>query len=316
VAGTDTTRYAYDELGNLVRVVLATGDTIGYLIDGLNRRVAKTLNGRVVQGWLYQNELHPAAELDSLGNVVARYVYGTRGHVPDYVVRGDSTYRLVTDQLGSVRVVVNASTGAVADRIDYDAWGNVTLDTNPGSTSLGYAGGLTDVATGLVRFGARDYDPSSGRWTARDPVLFDTDTWNSFDYASLDPINLRDAEGLAPVRSDDTGGRGHWQWLRNYFAEGKLYGFPPQAYIGDKLGVPGAITSATCPIPPPDIDVDVAKFYGRWWWVWGRVYMTPPVVTGLGILPSLPVPAPFGGILLPTPGKDLYFRKRYPDIYR
>jgi RHS repeat-associated protein len=26
---------------------------------------------------------------------------------------------------------------------------------------------------GLVRFGARDYDASTGRWTAKDPIRFD-----------------------------------------------------------------------------------------------------------------------------------------------
>ena len=35
---------------------------------------------------------------------------------------------------------------------------------------IGFAGGLTDPATGLVRFGYRDYDPSVGRFTAPDPV--------------------------------------------------------------------------------------------------------------------------------------------------
>jgi len=48
---------------------------------------------------------------------------------------------------------------SVAQRIDYDAWGIVTLDTSPGFQPFGFAGGLQDGATGLVRFGARDYDP-------------------------------------------------------------------------------------------------------------------------------------------------------------
>ena len=54
------------------------------------------------------------------------------------------TYRLVTDHLGSVRLVVNTSDGAIAQRLDYDAWGQVTLDTNPGFQPFGYAGGIYD----------------------------------------------------------------------------------------------------------------------------------------------------------------------------
>jgi RHS repeat-associated protein len=165
------------------------------VVDGRNRRVGRKVAGRLVQGWLYQNGLNRVAELDSAGNVVARYVYGTRGHVPEYVVKGDTTFRLVTDQLGSVRAVVNSMTGEVAEWIDYDAWGRVKRDTNPGFVSLGYAGGLRDTATGLVRFGARDYDPSVGRWTCKDPLRFGGGDWNLYAYVLDDPVQGFDSDG-------------------------------------------------------------------------------------------------------------------------
>ena len=41
-----------------------------------------------------------------------------------------------------------------------------------GLQPFGFAGGLWDRETGLVRFGARDDDPRSARWTAGDPLLF------------------------------------------------------------------------------------------------------------------------------------------------
>ncbi|MBT9098538.1 hypothetical protein KFZ76_12595 [Methylovulum psychrotolerans] len=47
------------------------------------------------------------------------------------------------------------------------AWGNITQDTNPGFQPFGYAGGLYDRHTKLVRFGARDYDAETGRWTGK-----------------------------------------------------------------------------------------------------------------------------------------------------
>lgn len=43
-----------------------------------------------------------------------------------------TVYRFITDHLGSVRLVVNVSTGTVARRIDYDGFGKVLTDTNPG----------------------------------------------------------------------------------------------------------------------------------------------------------------------------------------
>jgi RHS repeat-associated protein len=122
---------------------------------------------------VYEDKLRIAAEVDAAGNVVTRYVYALRPNVPEYMVRAGVSYRLVTDHLGSVRLVVNASTGVVMQRIDYDEWGRVSSDSNPGFQPFGYAGGLYDADTGLVRFGARDYDAGVGRWTAKDPIRFE-----------------------------------------------------------------------------------------------------------------------------------------------
>ena len=82
------------------------------------------------------------------------------------------TYRILSDHLGSPRLVINTSDGSIAQRLDYDEFGNVTLDTNPGFQPFGFAGGSYDLHTELVRYGARDYDPAAGRWTAKDPIRF------------------------------------------------------------------------------------------------------------------------------------------------
>jgi YD repeat-containing protein len=92
VVGTDTTLYSYDPMGNLVEVRLPDGTEIGYLIDGQNRRVGRKLDGLLREGLLYGDQLNPVAELDSAGEVVSWFVYGSRPHVPDYMVKGGATY--------------------------------------------------------------------------------------------------------------------------------------------------------------------------------------------------------------------------------
>jgi RHS repeat-associated protein len=96
---------------------------------------------------------------------------------------------------GSVRLVIDVSTGEVAQRLDYDAYGRVTADTHPGFQPFGYNGGLYDVETGLVRFGARDYDAQAGRWTTPDPTLFEGGSTNLYAYAGSDPVNYLDFTG-------------------------------------------------------------------------------------------------------------------------
>jgi RHS repeat-associated protein len=78
------------------------------------------------------------------------------------------TYRIVSDHLGSPRLVIDTSTNAVVQRMDYDEFGNLLpSSTNPGFQPFGFAGGLYDQHTKLTRFGARDSDAETGRWTAK-----------------------------------------------------------------------------------------------------------------------------------------------------
>jgi RHS repeat-associated protein len=194
--GGQTVTYSYDVMGNLRGVGLPDGVTIDYVIDAANRRVGKRVDGELVKGWLYAGQLTPVAELDGAGSVVSRFVYGTGGNVPDYMVRAGVEYRIISDSLGSVRLVVNAADGSIAQRLDYDPFGRVTLDTSPGFQPFGFAGGLYDYQTGLVRFGARDYDAATGRWTSRDPLGLAGGDTNLYGYVLADPTNAIDPTGL------------------------------------------------------------------------------------------------------------------------
>ncbi|WP_156338697.1 RHS repeat-associated core domain-containing protein [Chondromyces crocatus] len=195
----DTTNYSYDDLGNLRQVMLPGGTLIDYVVDGLGRRVGKRIGGALSQGWLYRDKLQPAAELGPTGAVVAHFIYGDRINVPEVMVREGAVYRLITDHVGSVRLVVHVASGFIAQRIEYDEFGRVLLDTNPGFQPFGFAGGLYDHDTSLVRFGARDYDAETGRWTSKDPLLFEGGDTNLYAYAAGDPNNFADPTGHVAI---------------------------------------------------------------------------------------------------------------------
>lgn len=197
MTGGTTTSYAYDVLGNLMQVVLPGATTIDYVIDGRNRRTGKKVNGVLTQSFLFQDQLNPIAELDGVGNIVSRFVYGSKSNVPDYMTKNNVTYRIISDHLGSPRLVINTVNNEIVQRMDYDEFGNVVNDTNPGFQPFGFAGGIYDQHTGLVRFGARDYDSDSGRWTSKDPVGFASGDTNLYTYVLNNPLRWTDPTGLA-----------------------------------------------------------------------------------------------------------------------
>jgi RHS repeat-associated protein len=118
------------------------------------------------------------------------------------MISGGVTYRIISDRLGSPVLVVNTLSGAVMEQIAYDEFGKILKDTNPGFQPFGFAGGLYDQDTKLVRFGARDYDPNAGRWTVKDPLLFAGGDANLYGYVLNDPINLRDPAGTSDYLPD------------------------------------------------------------------------------------------------------------------
>ena len=195
-----TATFSYDVLGNLKSVSLPGSILVEYVVDGQNRRIGKKVNGTLTQGFLYQNQLNPVAQLDGTGAVDSRFVYGSKANVPDYMVKGGVTYRIVSDHLGSPRLVIDTTAGTIIERIDYDEFGNITADTNPGFQPFGFAGGLYDQHTGLTRFGARDFDAQVGRWTTKDPIKFVGGDTNLYGYALNDPVNIVDPSGkLLPL---------------------------------------------------------------------------------------------------------------------
>jgi len=234
----ETTYYQYDLFGNLLRVDLPDGRAIEYDVDGAGRRVGRReldADGFEVsfRGWIYRDLLRPIAEVDELGNVVARYVYedgygagentidliGTRlgaemgferellmsdlakAPAPDWIIELDgegnraTTLRLVRDLVGSPLMLVDIESGEIAQRSVLDDFGNWVSGTVTHFHPFGFGGGLYDATTGLVRFGARDYDSRTSHWTAREPRGFNGKQRNFYLYANGDPINQADRDG-------------------------------------------------------------------------------------------------------------------------
>ncbi len=193
--GADSTTYDYSSRGELLSVILPDGTVIENLHDPLGRRIAKKVNGVIVEKYLWQGLTRLLAVYDGSNNLQMRFEYAD-GRMPVAMTAGGTTYYLTYDQVGSLRVVADGS-GSVVKKIDYDSFGNIITDSNQGFTvPFGFAGGLQDRDTGLVRFGLRDYDPDTGRWTSKDPIGFAGGDIDLYGYVENDPVNWVDPFGL------------------------------------------------------------------------------------------------------------------------
>ena len=169
------------------------------MYDPLGRRAAKRVNGTTVEKYVWQGMTRLLAVYDGMDSLTMRFEYAD-GRMPCAMEKDGVRYYLVYDQVGSPRIVVDES-GNVVKRRDYDSFGTVIADTAPAFTiPFGFAGGLHDPATGLTRFGCRDYDPDIGRWTAKDPILFAGGDTDLYGYCVNDPVNWVDPEGLYSLK--------------------------------------------------------------------------------------------------------------------
>ncbi len=212
------TEYSYDGFGNLKRVKITDEKKFGhrghhhqhkqskvteidYILDTQGRRIGKKVNGELKQAFVYESDLGIAAELDGGGQVVKQFIYGSKPNVPDYMITKEGKYRIYSDHLGSPRFIVDIATGKVKDEMNYDEFGNLIDCKYLGLVPFGFAGGLYDNDTGLVRFGVRDYDPTIGRWLSKDPIGFAGGDTNLYAYVGGDPLSYIDPEGtfLVPV---------------------------------------------------------------------------------------------------------------------
>lgn len=186
----------YDERGQLTRATLPNGTIVQYAIDGEGKRLAKAVNGAMVVGYMHDLDGRLVAEVNPNGSLRSHFLYASQAHSPDYMIRGGTRYFFAKDHLGSIKAVVNTNTGVTEQVVHYDEFGRVLSDSNPGFQPFGFAGGHYDHQTGLVRFGARDYDAEAGRWTAKDPILFDGGDPNLYRYSRSDAVNFHDPTGL------------------------------------------------------------------------------------------------------------------------
>lgn len=143
--------YYSDQFGNLNKVRL-DNKFVEYVHDAKGRRVSKKVNGVITENYIYEGKLNPVAITDGSGNIVSRFIYGDKSNVPSYMIKNEKTYRIISDYLGSPILVMDVETKDIIQSINYDEFGRIVSDSNPGFQPFGFAGGIYDQDTKLIKF--------------------------------------------------------------------------------------------------------------------------------------------------------------------
>jgi len=197
--GTDTWDYTYDYANRLTEME-ENSTTIGeYVYDGDGRRLQVTENS--VTTTYISGGFDVLYEENSTGT--ACYIYGPKGKLAKRTTinQESNTYFCHTDHLGSIRSVTDSSKNIVA-AATYHPFGEP--DTEEGSEDYLYNGKERDT-TGLYYYGARYYDPDTGRFITRDIIAgnaWNPQTMNRYSYCLNNPLTYIDPDGKECINTN------------------------------------------------------------------------------------------------------------------
>ena len=185
---TTTTSLIYDATGNRLLRHDPAGFTTLTLPDGTELRANATGS---IAGTRYYGLATRTANTDSGGNLTG----------------GDTLTWTLTDSHGTATLAINPTTLHL-DRRRSLPYGQPRGPQPALFGAKGFVNGVTDP-TGLTHLGAREYDPSLGRFTSLDPLLdlADPQQWNGYTYASNNPVTHADPNGLKKAGSTDESGQ-------------------------------------------------------------------------------------------------------------
>ncbi|MEU6352381.1 RHS repeat-associated core domain-containing protein [Streptomyces sp. NPDC047072] len=190
-SGTDT--LTYDDEGDLSELAStgSAGDT-KYLYDADGGLLLRRSPGATT---LYTGDEEITLKSGATSADGVRYISIAGETVATHSSDGKFTY-LVPDRQGTGTLQIDSQTQQVVRR-QYKPFGETRDQSGTWVGQQGYVGGVQDDNTGLTNLGAREYDPTIGRFLSPDPVLDpgDPQSWNAYDYAADTPVTASDPSG-------------------------------------------------------------------------------------------------------------------------
>ncbi len=190
----------YDAEGHQQQVTVTAGTTQNDVYDANGTLLLQTESsgGTGTTAFLGDTELHVAS---GSSTVTATRTYTAAGQVlaerdTTSGVTGSQYYYLDTNTTATATASL-AVTGATITRRYTDPYGNTRGTTTTWTSTHGFLNAPTSSLTGLTHLGARQYDPSIGRFTTVDPLLSagNPRSVNGYSYADNNPTTQSDPSG-------------------------------------------------------------------------------------------------------------------------
>ncbi|XP_019631534.1 PREDICTED: teneurin-3-like isoform X1 [Branchiostoma belcheri] len=193
----DLEHFEYDSTGQITSTEEEDRYKVLYSYDGLHRRIAvvETTSGEE-ERYFYGDPFNPFGVTATVqDDQVTKLYYNKQNHVIAMETNDIMRY-VMADHLGSPIAIIDTS-GNTVKHVKRTSYGTVLKESGTEiPLSIGFAGGLVDPYSRLTHFTYRDYDAEIGRWTARDPILFESLQPNLYQYVFNNPVNMRDIHGL------------------------------------------------------------------------------------------------------------------------
>jgi len=188
--GSGSQTLTWDAEGKLATSVDATGST-SYLYDANgNRLIRRDPTGKTL--YLPSEEIRYTT---ATATTAATRYYTHAGQTFASRTAAGLVW-LTGDHQGTASVSINQATQAATIRRQLP-YGAPRGTSPPWPNGKGFVGGAIDN-TGLTHLGAREYDPTVGRFISVDPVqdLSDPQQWNGYAYSNNNPPTFSDPSGL------------------------------------------------------------------------------------------------------------------------
>lgn len=234
-AGSKLDNYSYDDAGNTdSRNLAGVGETLTWDSEG---HLASHTKGDQTTSFLYNADGGRLIRREP-GGVVTLYLdnaelklttaTNTLASTRYYVFNGDTVAvrtsngtalgdlkLLISDHQGTADLAVDGTTGALTRR-RFSPFGETRGTAPLWPSQRAFVGGVNDATTGLTHLGAREYDPTIGRFISVDPILDlgNPQQLQGYAYANSSPVTASDPSGLI------TDGCGYYGYCSGYVGDG------------------------------------------------------------------------------------------------